>query len=400
MSESTPPISADKKSPRPAAGAPPRLSVIVPVHNGALQLSRCLDALRLSDCDGFEVIVVDDCSTDNTPRIVERFGARYLRTPHQMGPGGARNLGVEHASGEIVVFVDADVVVPPSTLRSIVERFAQDVDLAALFGSYDESPAWDDFLSQYKNLMHHYVHQVSREEAVTFWAGCGAMRREIFLQFGGFNTKKYPNPSIEDIELGYRLSGAGRKIRLDKRIQVKHLKKWTVRGLLRADILYRAVPWTWLILKTQNLPRDLNLTHKSQFSSALVGLLVLLLVLIPLSAFGLFEYPPYACCWPGLLPLPPSCLRSTGARIAGLRRAEAGGSRPGRWCRTGHTTSIAAWSSPCAQAPISFALFSQRQCAASAWGPRGRGSSRRCGSESTPHAGRTAAATAALPVPC
>jgi len=266
------------------------LSVIVPVHNGALQLSRCLDALRLADYDGFEVIVVDDCSTDNTPRIVERFGARYLRTPHQMGPGGARNLGVERASGEIVVFVDADVVVPPDALRSIAERFAQDADLAALFGSYDESPAWDDFLSQYKNLMHHYVHQVSREEAVTFWAGCGAMRREIFLQFGGFNTKKYPNPSIEDIELGYRLSGAGRKIRLDKRVQVKHLKKWTVRGLLRADILYRAVPWTWLILETQNLPRDLNLTHKSQFSSVLIGLLVLLLALVPLAAFGLFEF--------------------------------------------------------------------------------------------------------------
>ena len=268
----------------------PRISVIVPVHNGGLQLSRCLDALRLSDYDSFEVIVVDDCSTDNSPQIVERFGARYVRTPHKMGPGGARNLGVEQARGEIVVFVDADVVVPSGALRRIAEQFEQDADLAALFGSYDESPAWNDFFSQYKNLMHHYVHQISNERAVTFWAGCGAMRREVFLQFGGFKAEKYPNPSIEDIELGYRLSGAGMKILLDKQLQVKHLKKWTVRGLLRADILCRAVPWTHLILETKNLPRDLNLTYASQMSSLLVGLLVLLVALLPLSALGLFDW--------------------------------------------------------------------------------------------------------------
>jgi glycosyltransferase involved in cell wall biosynthesis len=274
----------------PGSDAPPRLSVIVPVHNGGLQLSRCLEGLRLSDYDSFEVIVVDDCSTDNSPQIVQRFGARCLRTPHKMGPGGARNLGTEHAHGEIVVFVDADVVVPPGALRRISERFAQDADLAAVFGSYDESPAWNDFLSQYKNLMHHYVHQISSERAVTFWAGCGAMRRVIFRQFGGFNAKRYPVPSIEDIELGYRLSGAGRKILLDKQLQVKHLKKWTVRGLLRADILCRAVPWTKLILETQNLPRDLNLTYASQISSLLVGILALLLVLAPFSATGVFQW--------------------------------------------------------------------------------------------------------------
>jgi glycosyltransferase involved in cell wall biosynthesis len=264
----------------------PRLSVIVPVHNGRLQLPRCLDSLLRSEFADFEVIVVDDCSTDNTPEIVSRFGARYLRTPHNQGPGGARNLGAREARGEIIVFIDADIVVPPEVLGLIAEEFRRDRELAALFGSYDEDPAWKDFLSQYKNLTHHYVHQTAREEAVTFWAGCGAMRRDVFLEFGGFNTAKYPNPSIEDIELGYRLSMAGRRIRLDKRVQVKHLKKWTVRGLLRADIFYRAIPWTRLILETRNLPRDLNLTIASQLSAALVGLLVLVAIALPAAALG------------------------------------------------------------------------------------------------------------------
>lgn len=268
----------------------PRLSVIVPVFNGLLQLPRCLDALSRSAFKDFEVIVVDDCSTDNTREIVERWGARYLRTPRQAGPGAARNLGVRHAHGSIVVFVDADVVVPPEALGIIAEDFARDTDLAAVFGSYDDAPAWSDFLSQYKNLMHHYVHQMASERAVTFWAGCGAVRRDVFLEFGGFDHEKYSKPSIEDIELGFRLSQAGRRILLDKRLQVKHLKKWTVSVLWHADVFGRAVPWTELILESRNLPSDLNLGWSSRISALLVVGLVCGILLLPFSFAGILPF--------------------------------------------------------------------------------------------------------------
>ncbi len=287
-----PPASAlSPLTPQPAGrkldGMPPlRVSVIVPVYNGRLQLPRCLEALRVSTFADFEVIVVDDCSTDNTRNIAENFGARYLRTARNIGPGGGRNLGAAHARGEILLFVDADVVVAPGTLGYVAEDFSRDPGLAAMFGSYDQSPAWPDFLSQYKNLMHHYVHQTAAERAVTFWAGCGAVRAEVFRRFGGFDTEKYPDPSVEDIELGYRISISGGKILLDKRVQVKHLKKWTVRGLLKADIWLRAIPWTRLILETRNLPRDLNLTHTAQASALLVGLLFAGLPLLPLALAG------------------------------------------------------------------------------------------------------------------
>jgi len=266
----------------------PALSVIVPVYNGRLQLPRCLEALRRSEFADFEVLVVDDCSTDSTREIAERSGARYLRTPRNVGPGGGRNLGVRHARGDVVVFVDADVVVAPSALGYIAEDFARDPELAAMFGSYDEKPAWPDFLSQYKNLMHYYVHQQSGTRAVTFWAGCGAVRKRVFEEFGGFNTRKYPNPSIEDIELGTRLALAGRNILLDKRVYSKHLKRWTVRGLWRADVFYRAIPWTNLILESKHMPVDLNLTRGAQISSGLVGLLVAGLLLLPLTLFDGF----------------------------------------------------------------------------------------------------------------
>ena len=260
--------------------------MIVPVRNGSKHLGRCLEALGRSEYAQFEVIVVDDCSTDNTPQIAERYGARYLRTPRTLGPGGARNLGAQHAGGEILVFVDSDVVMPPGALSLIAEDFRHDPELAAVFGSYDDTPPWTTFISQYKNLMHHYVHQMSSESAATFWAGCGAIRKAVFEEFNGFDAATYTVPSIEDIALGLEMVRRGRKIQLDKRLAVKHLKRWTVRNLLRADIFYRAIPWTRLILNTRHLPRDLNLTYASRASSLLVGLLAVGCVLLPLSLAG------------------------------------------------------------------------------------------------------------------
>ena len=262
----------------------PSLSVIVPVYNGAACLPRCLEGLRLSEYRNFEIIVVDDRSTDSTPEIIRRSGVRSLRTPRPLGPAGARNMGIGLAQGSIVVFVDADVVLPPNALGLIAQEFARDAQLAAVFGSYDEEPSSADFLSQYKNLTHCYVHQNSSEQATTFWAGCGAVRKSIFVECGGFDATRYRRPSIEDIELGYRLVRDGHKIRLLKRLRVKHLKKWTLPGLLETDIFHRAVPWTRLILESRRLPRDLNLTSGARVSAGLVGLLSLGWVILFLQA--------------------------------------------------------------------------------------------------------------------
>jgi len=263
-----------------------RLSVVVPAHNNSGQLHECLKALRASRYQNYEIIVVDDCSSEDLRPVASQYGARYLRTPANMGPAGARNLGAKAAEGEILVFVDSDVTVGPDVLARIADDLAHNPELAAVFGSYDEEPASADFISQHKNLMHHYIHQISSEEAVSFWAGCGAIRKSVFLEFGGFNAVMFPRPSIEDIELGYRMTLAGKKILLDKQIQGKHLKRWTLASLLQADIFCRAVPWARLILETRRLPRDLNLTYVARLSAVLVGLLLVALVLLPISVVG------------------------------------------------------------------------------------------------------------------
>jgi GT2 family glycosyltransferase len=254
------------------------LSVIIPARNCKEDLARCLECLGRSTYRDFEVIVVDDASTDDTVAAIPASQAHVLALPVQSGPAAARNRGAEAARGTYLLFLDADVCVHPETLEVIADGLAAHPEASAVFGSYDTEPQALNILSQYRNLMHHFVHQEAKEEASTFWSGCGVVRRSAFLAVGGFLTD-YRRPCTEDIELGVRLNKAGHRIRLDKRVLVTHLKKWTFWGMLKADVRDRALPWSQLILREGNLPNDLNLRLSQRVSALLaVGLFGTLLI--------------------------------------------------------------------------------------------------------------------------
>jgi GT2 family glycosyltransferase len=249
----------------------PSISVIVPVHNGAAYLGRCLDAVTASA--PFECIVANDGSTDGSEALAEEYPVVILNCAGgPYGPAYARNRGAEAARGEILLFVDADVVVSPSALRLAAEAFQRDPELAAVFGSYDARPEAPGVVSRYRNLLHHFVHQNGDPEASTFWAGLGAIRRSVFEKVGGFDEKRFHRPSIEDIDLGQRLRAAGYRIRLDKKIQGTHLKSWSLRSLLQTDISCRALPWSRLIVETGSAPNDLNLKTGQRASFVLTAL--------------------------------------------------------------------------------------------------------------------------------
>jgi glycosyltransferase involved in cell wall biosynthesis len=251
------------------------ISVIVPVYNGGSDFTRCLAALQASVPAAHEVIVVDDGSTDDSAQQARACGYRVLSTPRpRSGPAKARNIGAQAASGQVLFFIDADVCVQADSVGRVQAAFENDPALDALIGSYDDDPAHRDFLSQYKNLMHAFVHQSAREQASTFWSGCGAIRRGVFLQHSGFD-ESYGRPAIEDIELGFRMARANHKMILDKDLRVKHLKRWTFWKLVRTDVMDRGIPWTELILRDRSMPNDLNLQISQRISVALAFLLLL-----------------------------------------------------------------------------------------------------------------------------
>ncbi len=255
----------------------PYLSVIVPAYNCAPILARVLAAFAASDLPRaeWELIVADDGSTDDTADVAARVADRVVRVPGgPSGPGRARNEGAEAASGEVLVFVDADVCVAPATLRQFAELFRRRAELGAAFGSYDAAPEAPGLVSQYRNLLHHYVHTTSAGPAITFWAGCGAMRRSAFEAAGGFDTERYRRPQIEDIELGYRLTAMGIPIELVPEIVGKHLKCWTFRGGVITDFRDRGVPWMELLLERREIAAagPLNLAWREKVLTLLAPL--------------------------------------------------------------------------------------------------------------------------------
>lgn len=224
----------------------PTVTAIVPATNAPPTLAACLEAIRGADQAPDEVIVVDEGG----------------------GPADARNRGAAGATGDVLVFVDADVVVHGDAFARIRRAFEEDPSLVALFGSYDDRPAAPGTVSVFRNLLHHHVHQSGAGPATTFWAGLGAVRRDAFEAVGGFDAERYLVPSVEDIDLGTRLAAAGHRIVLDPSIQGTHLKAWGLRGMLEADMWHRGVPWVDLLLRHRGGSSALNLGWRHRASAA------------------------------------------------------------------------------------------------------------------------------------
>jgi hypothetical protein len=252
------------------------ISVIMPVYNGVRYIMKSLPPLIEAQQRGElqEVIVVDDSSSDETAKIAQEMGARVIPSGGRLGPGAARNMAAKIAEGEVLWFIDADVVVHADTVHYVCNAF-QEADVVAVFGSYDDGPPALNFGSQYKNLVHHHYHQNSNPSASTFWSGCGAVRKGAFLAAGGFDASLYRDPSIEDVELGYRLRTNGGRIYLDRRLLSTHLKVWSIVELVKTDIFKRALPWARLMLQKAGVLDDMNVGTAERLRAALAGVTVL-----------------------------------------------------------------------------------------------------------------------------
>jgi glycosyltransferase involved in cell wall biosynthesis len=231
-----------------------RLSVIVPATDAPATLDRCVSAIE--------------------PHLQPDDELHVVTEPARCHPSMARNIGVAGSTGEVVVFVDADVELHEDALSRVRTAFEQDAALAATFGSYDDSPGEDGVVSAFRNLLHHHVHQESGGPATTFWTGLGAVRREAFDAVSGFDPEiRY----LEDVDFGMRLSATGARIVLDPRIQGKHLKRWGLVDMVRTDLVGRGIPWVVLLLRHRHSTSALNLgwRHRLSALAALIGAVAL-----------------------------------------------------------------------------------------------------------------------------
>jgi Glycosyl transferase family group 2 len=228
----------------------PSLTAIIPATDSPRTLPACLDAIRAADESPEEVIVVTEGAT----------------------PAAARNSGASQATGDVLVFVDSDVLPHADAFTRIRRAFEDDPELEALFGSYDDNPADPGAVSGFRNLLHYQVHHDAAGPATTFWTGLGGIRRSTFTDLGGFDGSMH---YMEDVELGIRLNRAGGRIVLEPSIQGQHLKAWTLTSMVRTDFVARGIPWVELLLRHRDASTALNLGWRHRASAGASMLLLL-----------------------------------------------------------------------------------------------------------------------------
>jgi GT2 family glycosyltransferase len=295
------------------------LTVVMPTvgfgsdfERSARRVLECLDSAGAR----VEFIVALDGPPVSPPAWLDRPGVRIVATGSRSGPAVARNAAAESARGGVILFVDADVEVAPDALERVVAAFTAEPDLVAVFGTYDDEPSAPGLVSQFRNLLHHHTHVSHPGRATTFWAGCGAMRTANFLDVGGFDPG-FSCPSVEDIDLGMRVTAAGGRIALDPTLRCKHLKRWTLTSMIHTDVFARAVPWTKMLGARHALPATLTIDWKNRVSGVLAVVLVAALAAAPFvshawavaAASGVV----LVACHPGFYRL---CLRKRGPAFA------------------------------------------------------------------------------------
>lgn len=240
-----------------------RFSVIVPAYQAQSTIGACLAGVMAAGFSADDILVVDDGSTDLSREIARAFQVRVIANETNLRPAAARNRGVRAVDGDVVFFVDADVVIKEG-IRERLEAHFSDPSVTAAIGSYDDAPESGSLISDYRNLLHHHVHQQSGGSAQTFWTGIGAVRRTDFIAAGGLRGDW---ENIEDVEFGLRLTASKGKVVLDPAIQGTHLKVWTARSMFRTDLYGRAVPWTKLIRARRITVGTLNTSRRHQIAA-------------------------------------------------------------------------------------------------------------------------------------
>jgi GT2 family glycosyltransferase len=213
----------------------PRISVVVCSHNGEATIGRCLEAVDRLEYPDYEVIVVDDGSTDRTAAIAAEFDVSLIRTENR-GLSAARNTGLEAATGEIVAFTDDDAWPDPHWLRYLAHAFASR-DCAAI-GGPNLAPGDAGLVeSAVANAPGGPVHVLLTDEVAEHIPGCNmAFRRESLLAIGGFD----PCFRIagDDVDVCWRLQEQGWTIGFSPGAVVLHSRRRSVRAYLKQQAEY------------------------------------------------------------------------------------------------------------------------------------------------------------------
>ncbi len=238
---------------------PTLLSLIIPTHNSENTSKNLLNSLQKSNFKNFrqiEVIIVDDYSNDNTLKELKKikselkFKTSIFSVKKHIGPAKARNIGAQKAKGKFLLFLDSDVELQPSALKYAFQE-AKRAKFLAFTGIWDWHQKTRAFFPQFKALRDWSYWFVERERGARYYlfsTRVAGIEKKLFKKLGGF-SEKYKDPTVEDIELTYRIEEQNNRIRFCPKIIVNH----EFEGFFAVAIKYfkRSRDWIQLFPKRQ-----------------------------------------------------------------------------------------------------------------------------------------------------
>jgi len=213
-----------------------RLSVIIPAYDAQATLTECLKSIRESDLKDYELIVIDDGSQDKTLNIAKSFADHVIVHRDNIGRSEARNSGIRQSTGEILLFIDSDIVVLPDTLSKVATFFNQHPEFDALSGRLSREHPHKNFFSQYKNLYMHYIFGLLPTRINFLYGSVHAIQRSSLSAYG-MDVRV-----ADDTALGQEMAIDGKKIYFDKSLEVVHLKSYGFKSIIRNDF---RIPFDW-----------------------------------------------------------------------------------------------------------------------------------------------------------
>lgn len=210
----------------------PEISIIIPMYNAGQIIERVLQSLENQTNKNFEIIIVDDVSTDNSVEIVKKHSLNPIILPTNSGPSKARNIGVKNAKADIILFMDADVILYNNTIELLIDSF-KNKPINVVAGVHDTKNHYNNFISDYENLYISYIFHNQVDFAFGFYTCFVAIRKNVFNDVQDFNENLR---MCEDTEFGYRLFNKGYKIDLNKLLVFSHIKNYSLYAYFKKQI--------------------------------------------------------------------------------------------------------------------------------------------------------------------
>ncbi len=231
----------------------PRVSIVIPNRNGADTIDACLRAALASQHPDFEVVVVDDCSEDDSARVIQRFSCRLVRLGNPVGAGEARNEGARHGRGEVLFFTDADCLLRGDAVARACDDLLSARSPAVVGGTYTLRAADDSFFSHFQSAFINYFETKRADDPDYVATHAMAMRADTFRLSGGFSG--LIRPILEDVELSHRMRRQGITLMIDPDIQVGHIFNFSLSRSLR-NAFRKSMYWTRYSIGQRYLMKD------------------------------------------------------------------------------------------------------------------------------------------------